>query len=226
MPCLTTFAPVPATTMADMVEMLTVLAPSPPVPTMSTVGPGTSITLACSYIVRTRPAISSTVSPLARSATANPAIWASRRLAAHDAVHGPGGGVRAQVLSRPAASSVRRARCGPPRVSPPSRGSDNVHGPLLGRVVRTRTDMGRRTMRRRPRLSSTASQVRRSPVRADLSTHHLRRAHRGPGSCGNRPRSAICAASAAAERDQWWPWPLVISLYSSAVGLGIWPASP
>ncbi len=77
LPCLTTVAPVPATTMADIVEMLTVLARSPPVPTMSTVGPGTSMRLACSYMVRTRPAISSTVSPLARRATAKPAICTS-----------------------------------------------------------------------------------------------------------------------------------------------------
>ncbi|CAM5482799.1 hypothetical protein STANM309S_06031 [Streptomyces tanashiensis] len=67
----------PATTIEAIVEMLTVLAPSPPVPTMSTAGPGTSITLACAYMVRTRPVISCTVSPLARSATMNPAIWAS-----------------------------------------------------------------------------------------------------------------------------------------------------
>lgn len=76
LPCLTTFAPVPATTIADIVEMFTVFAPSPPVPTMSTLGPGTEIRFAWAYIVRTRPEISSTVSPLARSATAKPAIWA------------------------------------------------------------------------------------------------------------------------------------------------------
>ena len=33
-------APAAAATMADMVEMLTVFARSPPVPTMSTAGPG------------------------------------------------------------------------------------------------------------------------------------------------------------------------------------------
>ena len=51
LPCLTTFAPVPATTIADIVEMFTVFAPSPPVPTMSTVAPGTSI----SWRARTSP---------------------------------------------------------------------------------------------------------------------------------------------------------------------------
>ncbi len=77
LPCLTTLAPVPATTIADMVEMLTVLAMSPPVPTMSTVRPGTWMVVACSYIARTSPETSVTVSPLARSATAKPAICTS-----------------------------------------------------------------------------------------------------------------------------------------------------
>lgn len=63
LPCLTTFAPVPAITMADIVEMLTVFARSPPVPTMSTAGPGMSSGCACAYIASTRPVISSTVSP-------------------------------------------------------------------------------------------------------------------------------------------------------------------
>lgn len=34
------------------------------------------------------------------------------------------------------------------------------------------------------------------------------------------------ATAHAAGWDQWWPWPLVISLNSSAVGLGIWFPSP
>ncbi len=41
LPCLTTRAPVPATTIADIVEMLTVCARSPPVPQVSTAGPST-----------------------------------------------------------------------------------------------------------------------------------------------------------------------------------------
>ncbi len=119
LPCLTTFAPVPATTIADMVEMLTVLAPSPPVPTMSTVRPGTSITLACSYIARTRPVISSTVSPLARSATANPAICTS--VASPRMMRSIAQAVSAALWSRPSSSPFStRGQERPAVVSPPA----------------------------------------------------------------------------------------------------------
>src|SRR5699024_7143601 len=74
LPCLTTTAPAPAIATADIDEMLTVLARSPPVPTMSTMRPATESGSACSYMVVTRPSTSSTVSPLARNATAKPAI--------------------------------------------------------------------------------------------------------------------------------------------------------
>ena len=43
LPCLTTGTPAAATTIAAMVDRLTVLAPSPPVPTMSTVSPSLRI---------------------------------------------------------------------------------------------------------------------------------------------------------------------------------------
>ncbi len=75
LPCLTTRAPVPATTIADIVEMFTVLARSPPVPQVSTAGPSTVNRAATSSIARTRPVTSSGDSPLARSATTNPATW-------------------------------------------------------------------------------------------------------------------------------------------------------
>jgi len=39
LPCLTTGTPAAATTIEAMVDRLTVLTPSPPVPTMSTVSP-------------------------------------------------------------------------------------------------------------------------------------------------------------------------------------------
>ena len=76
LPCLTTRTPAAAVTMAAMVEMLTVWARSPPVPTTSTIGPGTRSGLASSSITLASPVTSSTVSPLARSATAKPAICA------------------------------------------------------------------------------------------------------------------------------------------------------
>ncbi len=83
LPCLTTRTPAPATTIAAMVEMFTVCARSPPVPTTSTASracaaPSTeprSTRAAAPSIASTSPAISPAVSPLARSATMNAAIW-------------------------------------------------------------------------------------------------------------------------------------------------------
>src|SRR5436190_1368578 len=82
LPCLATRTPAPATTRAARVEMLTVPERSPPVPHVSTTGPpgpssGMSTVWANRSIVRARAASSAAVSPLDRSATAKPAIWAS-----------------------------------------------------------------------------------------------------------------------------------------------------
>src|SRR3954451_13235517 len=74
-PCLTTGAPAPAATIAAIVEMFTDMDRSPPVPTTSSTRPMTVRGVACAYMPSTRPSSSSMVSPLARSATANPAIW-------------------------------------------------------------------------------------------------------------------------------------------------------
>ena len=75
LPCLTTWTPAAAATIAPMVEMFTVCAPSPPVPTRSTSGPGTLIGVARLSMTSDRPASSAAVSPFIRSATANPATW-------------------------------------------------------------------------------------------------------------------------------------------------------
>jgi hypothetical protein len=75
-PCLTTVTPAAAATIAAIVEMFTEKDRSPPVPTTSSTRPATGSGVAWAYIASTRPSISSTVSPLARSATAKPAIWA------------------------------------------------------------------------------------------------------------------------------------------------------
>ena len=90
LPCLTTRAPAPAATSADMVEMFTERRRSPPVPTMSTAGPGTSSGRAWETIASASPLSSSTLSPLARSATRNPAramSWTSPRMTASMADH-------------------------------------------------------------------------------------------------------------------------------------------
>ncbi len=75
MPCFAILAPAAAATIVPIVEMLTVRAPSPPVPTRSTMRPGMSIGVARASIVSARPLSSPAVSPFIRSATPNPAIW-------------------------------------------------------------------------------------------------------------------------------------------------------
>src|SRR5262249_51937127 len=82
LPCLATRTPAPAATSAASVEMFTVPDRSPPVPHVSTTGPpgpsrGMSTVCANRSMVRASAASSAAVSPLARSATAKPAIWAS-----------------------------------------------------------------------------------------------------------------------------------------------------
>src|SRR5690606_13189308 len=77
LPCLATTAPAAAATSAAAVEMLKVLLPSPPVPTMSTNGPRRGrICTAWARMARAQPVISATVSPFMRRATRNPATWA------------------------------------------------------------------------------------------------------------------------------------------------------
>ncbi|CAM5736937.1 hypothetical protein STENM223S_11228 [Streptomyces tendae] len=108
------------------VEMFTVLAPSPPVPTMSTVAPGTSITLAWSYSARTQPVISSTVSPLARRDTAKPAICAS--VASPRMMRSIAQAASSADRSRPSRSLFSRAgQERPAAVSPPA-GVTSAHG--------------------------------------------------------------------------------------------------
>ena len=74
-PCLATGTPAPAVTTAAIVEMFTVWAPSPPVPTMSTHSRARSTGVAWASISAARPVTSSADSPLARSATAKAATW-------------------------------------------------------------------------------------------------------------------------------------------------------
>ena len=99
LPCLTTRAPAPAATIADIVEMLTDMDRSPPVPTTSSSRPGTEIGLAAASIASAMPVTSSTVSPLARSATTSPVELDGRRRAGEDLVHGPSRLLGRQVVA-------------------------------------------------------------------------------------------------------------------------------
>ncbi len=76
LPCLTIATPAAAATIVAIVDTLTDCAPSPPVPTRSVTWPAMVIGVACASIDAARPDISAAVSPLARRATPNPAIWA------------------------------------------------------------------------------------------------------------------------------------------------------
>ncbi|OBJ65602.1 hypothetical protein A9W94_08305 [Mycobacterium asiaticum] len=76
LPCLTTGTPAAATTIEAMVDRLTVLTPSPPVPTTSTASWSTGTGTAWSSITAASALTSSEVGPFIFSATANAAIWA------------------------------------------------------------------------------------------------------------------------------------------------------
>ncbi len=77
LPCLITRAPAPAAVIPAIVEMLTVAARSPPVPTMSTPWRSRSMGVALARVTSSRVANSAGDSPLARSSTEKAAIWAA-----------------------------------------------------------------------------------------------------------------------------------------------------
>ena len=77
LPCLTMGMPAAARAIADIVEMLTVPKPSPPVPTTSRERDGRSTASAWSCIASARPWISSTVAPLMAMDVRNEARRAS-----------------------------------------------------------------------------------------------------------------------------------------------------
>jgi hypothetical protein len=74
---LTTRIPLAATTIAAIVEMFTVSAPSPPVPTTSTASRSVSTRNACESMESARPSSSAGVGPFIFSATPKAAIWAA-----------------------------------------------------------------------------------------------------------------------------------------------------
>ena len=75
LPCFATGTPAAATMNAEVVEMLNVPEPSPPVPTMSIAPTGASTRRTRSRISEAKPASSSIVSPRMRSATSSAASW-------------------------------------------------------------------------------------------------------------------------------------------------------
>ncbi len=106
--------------MADMVEMLTVCARSPPVPQVSTAGPGTEMRSATRSIAATRPLTSSGDSPLARNATTKPATWT---------------GVASPPITCPIAQAVSAAVSSSPRSRRVSRPGQLGAGPGAPEVI-------------------------------------------------------------------------------------------
>ena len=100
MPCLTTRAPVPATTIADIVEMLTVLARSPPVPQVSTAGPSTVNRDATREHRAHQPGDLVGRLALGPQRHHEPGDLHRGGLAEHDLLHRPGGLRRAEVGRR------------------------------------------------------------------------------------------------------------------------------
>ena len=123
-PCLTIGTPAEAATMVAIVDTFTVCRPSPPVPTRSVTGPGMLIGVACASIDAASPDISAAVSPLARSATPNPAIWAG--VAAPSMISFMAQAVCSAVSARPPMSAriKRRPARSVHRLAPIQEGAD------------------------------------------------------------------------------------------------------
>ena len=128
LPCLATGTPAAATTSAEVVEMLNVPEPSPPVPTTSIVPSGASTRRTRSRIAIAKPASSSTVSPRIRRATSMAA--SSAGVASPSMTEPIASRATSRSSVRPSMTAARAARtCSlialprPPRRAPRSRRS-------------------------------------------------------------------------------------------------------
>ena len=150
--------PAAAVTTAAIVEMFTVCAPSPPVPTMSTQSSGSCTGVAWASISAARPATSSADSPLARSATAKAATCTGRRLAGHHLAHRPRGVGGGEVLpGQQPVEQPRPGRAGRPRraSSPTDDGAPRVRRAAGPRPRRARS-AGRPAAAACPRPATSA----------------------------------------------------------------------
>ena len=99
LPCLATFTPHAATTIAAADEMLNVPDRSPPVPHVSNTSPAGALNFtACSRIVRAKPTISDGRSPFITSADEQRGERRRRGAPFHDLAHRPGRFLGGQVL--------------------------------------------------------------------------------------------------------------------------------
>ena len=164
-PCLHTLAPAPATTRAAMVDTLMERLRSPPVPQVSTTSSGLGRGSGSAWVsmARTKPVISSTVSPLMRKAVTKAAICAGVAAPARTSPRASRGLLRGEV----ALGQETTEHGGP---SP--RGGEGVL--VLVRRVRP----CRRHPRRCPR--------RVNPTTGRGRAHPVPPARAGPGSCPPR----------------------------------------
>ena len=127
LPCFATPAPAAAATSAAAVEMLNVLAPSPPVPAVSTRSSrcGVHRRATCSRIASAQPAISSGGLALQPQRDEEAADLRRRRLAAHDLVHHLAR-LRTRARSRPSSSARERLPGSSRGSSAPGRGPSGV----------------------------------------------------------------------------------------------------
>src|SRR5215211_3163610 len=121
LPCLATRRPAPTATRAARVDTLKVPARSPPVPQVSSSGPGTSRGAAAASMALTRPVISVAVSPLMRRPVAKAAIWA-----------GVASPASTEPMAAPASSSLRSSRR---RSGPSTAGHANTSDTANSRVT-------------------------------------------------------------------------------------------
>src|SRR5215207_11416779 len=121
LPCLATRWPAPTATTAARVDTLKVPARSPPVPQVSSSGPGTSRGAAAASMALTRPVISVAVSPLMRRPVAKAAIWA-----------GVASPASTEPMAAPASSSLRSSRR---RSGPSTAGHANTSDTANSRVT-------------------------------------------------------------------------------------------
>ena len=182
LPCLATLAPAAAARMHEPVEMLTVPASSPPVPTMSRTSSPASTVTARARMARAMPAISSGDSPLARMRTRKAEICAGSASMRASSASSVSSAVRFSAAHRRSMTwrrSTARHRTAPPLVAGANRPSDNPSLDdrelcLIGETPRTfaARDAMRRGAATEARVIDTVEAIEAMVYRSrDVSSH-------------------------------------------------------
>ena len=166
LPCLQTVAPAPTAAKQAMVETFRAATRRtwpPPVPTMSMVPSGRSSGSAAATMARTRPVVSSAVSPLTFSPTRKPAIWAG-------SASPPRISVRTASASSADRSSPSHRRASRPGQPPKS---SRVMAGWVGQTDRRRRRIRRRSRSVVPPQIPVGSRLNRAWSRHSGRTSHL-----------------------------------------------------